>query len=146
MSATVRTFSCNRWIIAGVGLPLPTESVHFMKITKDRSGRTLSRAVQGTLLSLILVGGISAGSALARGVVIEIAPPAPQIEVIPTIRPGYTWAPGYWNWQHNQHVWVGGRSIRARRGYDWAPDRWNQVNNRHEFERGHWQRHTEHGQ
>jgi WXXGXW repeat (2 copies) len=146
MRATVRTFACDKSIINVVGLPLSTEGAHFMKITRDRPNGTLDRTVQSMLLSLILAGGISAGSALARGVVIEIAPPAPQIEVIPTMRAGYTWAPGYWNWQHNQHVWVGGHSIRARRGYDWAPDRWNQVNNRHEFERGHWQRHTEHGQ
>ena len=105
----------------------------------------MNRTAHSLLLSLILVGGISAGSANAR-VIVEIAPPAPQVEVIPVMRPGYTWAPGYWNWQHNQHVWVAGHQMRERRGYDWAPDRWNQVNNHHEFERGHWTRHTEHGQ
>jgi hypothetical protein len=36
--------------------------------------------------------------------------------------------------------------MRERKGYDWAPDRWNQVSNGHEFERGHWTKHTEHGQ
>ena len=116
-----------------------------MKTTKDSSKGTLNRAAHGLLLSLILVGGISAGSAVAR-VVIEIAPPAPRVEVIPVMHAGYTWAPGYWNWQHNQHVWVNGHSMRERKGYDWAPDRWNQVSNGHEFERGHWTRHTEHGQ
>ena len=146
MCATVRTLSCHRWMITRAGLPPSTEGVYLMKITKDRPDGTVSRTVQSVLLSLILVGGISAGSALARGLTIEIAPPAPQVEVIPTLRPGYAWAPGYWNWQRNQHVWVKGHSMRARNGYDWAPDRWNQVNNRHEFERSHWTRHTEHGQ
>jgi len=117
-----------------------------MKTTKDRTQGSPSRVLQSMLLSLILAGGISAGSALARAVIIEIAPPAPQVEVIPVQRAGYVWAPGYWNWQHNQHVWVAGHSMHERRGYVWAPYRWNEHNNRHEFERGHWTRHVEHGQ
>jgi WXXGXW repeat (2 copies) len=117
-----------------------------MKITKDLTGRSIRRAAHGALLTLVIVGGISAGSASARAIVVDIAPPLARVEVIPVLRPGYTWAPGYWNWQHNQHVWVNGHSMRERKGYDWAPDRWNQVSNGHEFERGHWTRHTEHGQ
>ena len=95
------------------------------------------------LLSLVIAGGISSGSALARTVVIEIAPPPARVEVVPVMRHGYTWAPGYWSWQRGQHVWVGGHTIRARNGYQWSPDRWNDVDGRHEFQRGRWTRDSE---
>lgn len=118
-----------------------------MRHTAERPHGTLNRTARGLLLSLILAGGISSGSAIARAaIIVDVAPPAPQVEVIPTLQPGYAWAPGYWGWQTNRHVWVNGHTMRARRGYDWAPDRWNQVNDRHQFESGHWTRHVEHGQ
>jgi hypothetical protein len=98
------------------------------------------------LLTLFLVGGISSGSAIARSIVIEIAPPPPRVEVVPELHRGYAWAPGYWSWQHNKHVWVGGHTMHARSGYEWTPDRWNQADNRHEFQRGHWTRSEAHGQ
>ena len=103
--------------------------------------------VRSMLLSLVLAGGISSGSALARTVIIEIAPPPARVEVVPVLRQGQTWAPGYWGWQRNRHVWVRGHTIRARSGYAWTPDRWNQVDGRHEFQRGRWTRGYErHGQ
>jgi hypothetical protein len=99
------------------------------------------------LLSLVLAGGISSGPALARSIVIEIAPPPAQVEVVPEMRHGYTWAPGYWAWQRDQHVWVKGHTMRERNGYQWSPDRWNQVDGRHEFQAGRWTRDSErHGQ
>ena len=99
------------------------------------------------LLSLVIAGGISSGSALARTVIIEIAPPPARVEVVPVQRQGYTWAPGYWGWQRNRHVWVKGHTIRARSGYAWAPDRWTEVDGRHHFQRGSWTRGSErHGQ
>jgi hypothetical protein len=95
------------------------------------------------LLSLVIAGGISSGSALARTVIIEIAPPPARVEVVPMQRHGYTWAPGYWGWQRNQHVWVKGHTIRTRSGYAWTPE----VDGRHQFQRGSWTRGSErHGQ
>jgi WXXGXW repeat (2 copies) len=98
------------------------------------------------LLALVLVGGISSGSALARTVIVEIGPPPSRVEVIPAERHGYAWAPGYWGWQRNQYVWVKGHAMRARSGYTWAPDRWNQVDNRHQFQPGRWTRSELHAQ
>jgi hypothetical protein len=107
----------------------------------------LNGTMRSMLLSLLLAGGISSGSALARTVVIEVAPPPARVEVVPVLRHGQTWAPGYWGWQRNRHVWVRGHTMRARSGYAWAPDRWNQVDGRHEFQRGRWTRASErHGQ
>ena len=115
-------------------------------VRRDLNG-TRIKAARSLLLSLILVGGFSSASALARGVIIEIAPPPDRVEVVPVQRRGYTWAPGYWRWQRGQHVWVGGHTMRMRTGYAWTPDRWNDVGNRHEFKTGHWTRGSEgHGQ
>jgi WXXGXW repeat (2 copies) len=104
----------------------------------------MGKTLRTMLLSLVIAGGISSGSVLARAIIVEIAPPAPRVEVIPEQRRGYTWAPGYWGWQNNKHVWVNGRSMRSRAGYQWAPDHWNEVNGRHQYEAGHWAR-DQHG-
>ena len=105
-----------------------------------------STTVKSMLVSLALAGGISSGSALARDVFVEIAPPAERFEVVPAQRHGYAWAPGYWGWQHNKHVWVNGHTMRARNGYAWTSDRWNQVDNRYQFQPGRWTRSESHGQ
>src|ERR1700690_145315 len=55
---------------------------------------------------------------------VEVAPPPPRVEVVPPLRAGFVWAPGYWNWDHGRHVWMEGRWIEARRGQSWVPDRW----------------------
>jgi hypothetical protein len=114
---------------------------------RTSSNRALNGTVRSVLLSLVLAGGIASGSALARTVIVEVAPPPMQVEVVPVQRHGYTWAPGYWGWQHSQYVWVKGRSMQTRAGYQWAPDRWNQVDGRHQYEAGHWTRGNDlHGQ
>ena len=104
---------------------------------------TTNSAARSMLLALVLVGGISSGSALARSVIIEIAPPPARVEVVPVQRHGHTWAPGYWGWQRDKHVWVRGHTMRARSGYEWTPHRWNQVDGRHEFQPGRWARGSE---
>ncbi len=43
-----------------------------------------------------------------------VAPPAPRYEVVPAPRAGYAWAPGYWHWENERHVWSQGRWIAAR--------------------------------
>ena len=114
---------------------------------RTRANVALNRTLRGLLLPLLVAGGISSGSALARTIVVEIAPPPAQVEVVPVMRRGYTWAPGYWGWQRDRHVWVRGHTIRTRNGYQWSPDRWNEVNGRHQFEAGRWTRASErHGQ
>ena len=69
---------------------------------------TLNLTLRRMLLSLVIVGGISSGSALARTIYVEIAPPPARVEVVPEMRHGYTWAPGYWSWNRDRHVWVNG--------------------------------------
>ena len=94
----------------------------------------------------ILVAALALGSIAVpigsegRAVVVEVAPPPPRVEVVPAPRPGYIWAPGYWDWRGHRHVWRSGYWVRERRGYHWAPHRWVDRGGRWEFENGRWER------
>ena len=99
-----------------------------------------SNAIRNLLLSASLAGAVFAAPAYAQiNLNINIAPPAPQQEVMPSVAPGYVWAPGYWGWSGDRHVWVRGRSIMQRDGYRWAPDRWDQRGNGYYRTAGHWE-------
>ena len=76
----------------------------------------------------------------ASAVYVRIAPPEPRAEVVPAPRRGYTWAPGYWDWRNNRHVWVSGHWIKERRGYVYAEPRWVERDGRWYKERRGWQR------
>ena len=76
----------------------------------------------------------------ARAIIVEVAPPAPRVEVVPAPRVGYVWAPGYWNWNGRRHVWVGGRWVGERRGYRWEPHGWDEREGRWHFREGGWRR------
>jgi hypothetical protein len=72
---------------------------------------------------------------------IQVAPPAPLVEVVPPPRVGYVWAPGYWRWNGHRHVWIRGSWVRERRGWHWERDVWVQSpNGRWHLVRGHWAR------
>ncbi len=73
---------------------------------------------------------------------ISIAPPTPIYESAPMMAPGYVWAPGYWAWHDDRHVWIRGRSIVQRVGYQWEPDRWEQRGNGYYRQPGNWIRAT----
>jgi WXXGXW repeat (2 copies) len=96
-----------------------------------------------TILMTLCLAASSVATPLAFagvGIDINIAPPAPRVEVIPAARPHYVWAPGYWDYRGREHVWVGGHYVRERPGYHWVPDRWEQRGPGWHRERGHWER------
>jgi hypothetical protein len=99
---------------------------------------------KGRLLlgALLLTSGLALPALSQAGVAVDIdlAPPAPQVEVVPPPRPGYVWAPGYWNWEGGRHVWVGGHWMGERPGYHWAPDHWEHRGPHYHYEPGHWER------
>jgi len=65
-------------------------------------------------------------------VVVDVAPPAPYVEVQPAIPyPGAIWIGGYWGWGGGRHYWVPGRWDRPRPGYRWQPHAWYNQG-------GHW--------
>jgi hypothetical protein len=61
-------------------------------------------------------------------VVVQVEPPAPRVESMPSERDGYVWAPGYWSWDGSNYVWVGGRYVPALSGYTYVAPRWESVN------------------
>ncbi len=65
-------------------------------------------------------------------------PPPPRVVVEPRPRPGFVWAPGYWNWNGRRHVWHEGAYVRARPGYHYAAPEWRQDGDHYGFRRGHW--------
>ncbi len=94
-------------------------------------------------LLIVLMLSLSAMPAFARtdfNVDIGVAPPAERVEAVPAARPGYTWVPGYWAWEDNQHVWVNGRWMEDRPGYHWEGEHWVHHDNKYRFERGYWAR------
>jgi hypothetical protein len=92
------------------------------------------------LLAATLPGCVVVPARPHAFVEVGIRPPPPVVVVAPAPRPGYVWAPGYWRWEGERHVWVDGRWIAERRGYHWAPDRWTEHNGRWRYEEGHWER------
>jgi hypothetical protein len=96
-----------------------------------------------TLLALCIAAGSVAAvapSLASADVYVRIAPPAPRYEVVPAVRPGYVWSPGYWNWNGRHYIWVKGRTIRGRHGSHWVPDRWAEDRGGWHREHGHWDR------
>jgi hypothetical protein len=73
------------------------------------------------------------------GIVVGTAPPAPRFESVPAPRRGYAWAPGYWNWQGNGHVWISGRWEPARDGYQYQPSEWIRDGGGYRLRTGGWQ-------
>jgi hypothetical protein len=91
-------------------------------------------------LATASIGLLPLPAGAAVGLYVDIAPPAPRYEVVPAPRAGYVWAPGYWDWRGNHHVWVRGHWERERSGYYWHPNRWEQRDGRWALERGRWDR------
>ena len=97
--------------------------------------------VRSVLLSMLLAASAAAAPAFSQiNFNIIIAPPAPQHEVVPAMTPGYAWAPGYWGWNGDRHIWVRGRTIVQRDGYRWEPDRWEQRGHAYYRHPGRWER------
>lgn len=95
------------------------------------------------LIASCLFASALATPAFARvdvSVVIGVPPPVPMVEVVPLVRPGYVWLPGYWAWHRDRHIWLRGHWVVERPGYAWVPDRWMQSGPRWQLHRGYWER------
>jgi hypothetical protein len=73
-------------------------------------------------------------------VIVQEAPPAPVVEVVPDPRPGYIWESGYWGWSGHRHIWYPGHWIIERPGYVWIGNSWVHRGNGWSFSFGHWGR------
>jgi len=102
---------------------------------------TLRPLLLSAALGLAALGTVHAPEAQARGYVgidVRVAPPPPRHERV-VVRPGYVWAPGYWQWNGRRHVWVRGYSVPVRPGYVYAPPRWYRHGPAWRFRAGYWQ-------
>lgn len=84
--------------------------------------------------------GFTTLPASAATAYVDVAPPAPRHEVVPSVRHGYVWQPGYWQWRDGRHVWARGHWVRERKGYHWHPSRWEERDGRWYFQSGRWDR------
>lgn len=98
----------------------------------------LKRVVQSLLLSVTLATGAAALAQVQFS--IHVGPPEPIHETMPILGAGYAWAPGYWAWNHDRHIWIRGRTIVQRAGYRWEPDRWEQRGDSYYRQPGNWMR------
>lgn len=97
------------------------------------------------ILGAMVVSAIAATSATKpvradTDVYLNFGPPAVRYEAVPVARPGYVWAPGFWNWNGHRHVWVRGHWVRERPGYVYYAPRWYNDGGRWRFERERWDR------
>jgi WXXGXW repeat (2 copies) len=91
---------------------------------------------------LLLAIGVAAAPicSQAAAIIVGVAPPAAQVEVIPAARVGYVWTPGYWHWNGYRHVWAGGYWLRERPGWHWVAPRWSAYGPRWHYSAGYWAR------
>ena len=74
-------------------------------------------------------------------VVVDLAPPAPYVEVVPALPfAGAVWIGGYWGWYGHRHQWVPGRWDHPRPGYRWRPHAWVNQGGRWHLHGGGWAR------
>lgn len=105
---------------------------------------SMQKTLVTALLAAATLGAIAvpATSEASSPVVVSVrvAPPPLRYEVIPALRRGYVWVPGYWDWRGHRHVWVNGVWVRERRGYIYQPHRWEQRGTGWYLNRGRWDR------
>lgn len=95
------------------------------------------------LLSTIVASTFAAVAPIANAAVevfVNVPPPAARYEVVPAPRAGYIWAPGYWSWTNNRHVWAKGRWERERAGYFYHPHTWTERDGRWAYQSSRWDR------
>jgi len=105
-----------------------------MKILKQWRPQTAMFLAGASLLA----ASSTALSGVDVNIVIGVPPPVAVVETVPAPRPGYVYAPGYWAWNGQRHIWVRGRTIVERPGYTWVPDRWESDGGRYRFVQGYW--------
>lgn len=98
-----------------------------------------------TLSSLVVALGLGALPAWSAIEYIEVqaAPPGPRVEVVPAIREGSVWIPGYWDYRGSDYTWVAGHFEPARTGYVYVVPRYEERE--HRLYAGRWVSEEEHG-
>jgi hypothetical protein len=100
----------------------------------------LQCTLAATALAIAAQLGLSNSAFAQVSFNIQIGPPVAIYEPVPMMAPGLVWAPGYWAWHEDRHVWIRGRTMVQRVGYRWQPDVWEQRNNAYYRHPGRWER------
>jgi hypothetical protein len=92
------------------------------------------------LAAVASVTALMSGPAQAQTFTVQVAPPAPRVEVVPAPRAGNVWIPGHWRWspRAGQYAWVPGQWKARRAGYVYAPATWVQVGGAWRYREGTW--------
>ena len=106
--------------------------------------RILFNAAAMVVLSTAAFIPTQAVAQVGINIVIGNAPPPVRYEVVPAARRGYEWAPGYWNWNGQKHVWVRGHWERERVGQHYQHPEWQRNNDGWRLNRGGWERGERH--
>ena len=89
--------------------------------------RHMSKALLLAGAALVGAAGVALPMAAQAQAYINVQigpPPPPRHEVVPAARPGYVWAPGHYQWVHNNYVWRRGHWVAERPGYAYVPPTW----------------------
>ena len=101
--------------------------------------RHAKRIAASSLAAALLCLSLSAGVVEpARPAVIRVAPPPPQVEVMPAPRAGYVWDRGHWVWREGRYAWITGHWRAVRVGYHWVPGHWAERGGGWAWVEGHW--------
>ena len=98
------------------------------------------KVLRNFFIPFLLAAGVFGAPAYAQiNIYVGTPPPALQQEIVPVIAPGYIWAPGYWAWNGDRHIWVRGRTLHQREGYRWKSDRWDERGGHYYHTAGYWE-------
>ena len=97
-------------------------------------------SLRPSLLLPTLPALLLAGTALARDIYADQAPPAPKEEHAPAPRDGFIWGQGHWEWSGKSFFWVNGNWVVQRHGMRYIPDHWEADADRWHFVPAHWER------
>jgi hypothetical protein len=99
---------------------------------------TVRNLILGSMLTAAAIALPAGAQARTVEFEVDVAPPAPRVEVVPAVRPGYVYEPGYWAYDGKQYTWSEGRFIAEREGHRYVPHVYEQRGQRWVFRAGHW--------
>ena len=80
--------------------------------------------------------------------IVQVAPPPPRMERMPSIAPDHVWVPGNWQWHDGRYIWRNGHTVVARPDYMYAPGQWVAADGGWRWNEGGWKqkggKHTRH--
>ena len=99
---------------------------------------TVRNLILGSMLTAAAVALPAGAQARAVELEVDVAPPAARVEVAPAPRPGFVYAPGYWQYDGKQYTWTEGRFIADREGHRYVVPAYEPRGQRWVFRAGHW--------